>query len=39
MQITLDTHSNVAPGLQEIAAKRFDELWTTKPEFQDIYLK
>ena len=26
IQITLDTYSHVAPGLQEAAAKRFDEL-------------
>ena len=25
IQITLDTYSHVAPGLQEAAAKRFDE--------------
>ncbi|HEX9897301.1 MAG TPA: tyrosine-type recombinase/integrase [Dehalococcoidales bacterium] len=26
IQITLDTYSHVAPGLQETAAKRFDEI-------------
>ncbi|MFC2002480.1 hypothetical protein ACFLV4_00820 [Chloroflexota bacterium] len=26
IQVTLDTYSHVAPGLQEAAAKRFDEL-------------
>ena len=26
ISITLDTYSHVAPGLQEAAAKRFDEL-------------
>jgi integrase len=26
IQITLDTYSHVAPGLQEAAAKRFDEI-------------
>lgn len=26
IQMTLDTYSHVAPGLQEVAAKRFDEL-------------
>jgi integrase len=26
IQVTLDTYSHVAPGLQETAAKRFDEL-------------
>jgi len=30
IQITLDTYSHVAPGLQEAAAKRFDEAFTTK---------
>ena len=28
--ITLDTYSHVSPGLQEAAAKRFDEAFTTK---------
>ena len=32
IQITLDTYSHVAPGLQEAAAKRFDELLNHKPE-------
>ena len=30
IQITLDTYSHVAPGLQEVAAKRFDEALTVK---------
>lgn len=30
IQITLDTYSHVAPGLQEAAAVRFDEAFTTK---------
>jgi len=30
IQITLDTYSHVAPGLQEAAAFRFDEAFTTK---------
>lgn len=30
--ITLDTYSHVAPGLQEAAANRFDELVSPKPE-------
>jgi len=33
--VTLDTYSHVAPGLQEVAAKRFDEAFSTiynKPE-------
>jgi len=29
IQITLDTYSHVAPGLQEAAAKRFDEAFQT----------
>jgi integrase len=28
--VTLDTYSHVIPGLQEAAAKRFDEAFTTK---------
>ena len=28
--ITLDTYSHVSPGLQEAAAKRFDEAFTTR---------
>ena len=28
--ITLDTYSHVAPGLQEAAAKRFDEAFSNK---------
>ncbi len=28
--ITLDTYSHMSPGLQEAAAKRFDEAFTTK---------
>jgi len=32
IQITLDTYSHVAPGLQEAAANRFDELVTPKHE-------
>jgi integrase len=30
IQITLDTYSHVAPGLQEAAAKRFDEAFSTR---------
>jgi len=30
IQITLDTYSHVAPGLQEAAAQRFDQVLTTK---------
>jgi integrase len=30
IQVTLDTYSHVAPGLQEMAAKLFDEAFTTK---------
>ncbi len=28
--ITLDIYSHVSPGLQEAAAKRFDEVFTTR---------
>jgi len=28
--VTLDTYSHVTPGLQEAAAKRFDEAFNTK---------
>jgi integrase len=30
IQITLDTYSHIALGLQQAAAKRFDEAFTTK---------
>jgi len=30
IQITLDTYSHIAPGLQQAAAKRFDEAFTTR---------
>jgi len=30
IQITLDTYSHVAPGLQEAAANRFDEVLNAK---------
>ena len=30
ISVTLDTYSHVAPGLQEAAANRFDEAFTTK---------
>ena len=32
IQITLDSYSHVAPGLQEAAAARFDEMVTPKLE-------
>ncbi|GAI54232.1 unnamed protein product [marine sediment metagenome] len=32
IQITLDTYSHVAPGLQEAAAARFDDVLIAKPE-------
>lgn len=32
IQITLDTYSHVAPGLQEAAAERFDEMVSPKRE-------
>ena len=30
IQITLDTYSHVAPGLQHAAAQRFDEAFATR---------
>jgi integrase len=30
IQITLDTYSHIAPGLQEAAAKRFDEAFSNR---------
>jgi integrase len=30
IQITLDTYSHVAPGLQEAAAARFDQAFTAR---------
>ena len=32
IQVTLDTYSHVAPGLQEAAAARFDEAFATTPK-------
>ena len=32
IQMTLDTYSHVAPGLQEIAAKRFDDILNSKTD-------
>jgi hypothetical protein len=32
IQMTLDTYSHVAPGLQEAAAVRFDDVVISKPE-------
>ena len=32
IQITLDTYSHVAPGLQQAAANRFDDLLLNKRE-------
>ena len=36
IQITLDTYSHVAPGLQEAAANRFDEMVSTRRENEAI---
>jgi integrase len=36
IQITLDTYSHVSPGLQEAAAKRFDEILNRKPENEPV---
>ena len=30
IQVTLDTYSHVAPGLQEMAAARFDQAFTSR---------
>lgn len=35
IQITLDTYSHVTPGLQEAAAKRFDEFLSTAPSIAE----
>ena len=35
-QITLDTYSHVAPGLQEAAAEKFDEMVVSEPEEQAV---
>jgi integrase len=32
IQVTLDTYSHVAPGLQEAAAVRFDEAFISTPK-------
>ncbi len=36
IQITLDTYSHVAPGLQEAAATRFDEVFTTTSQNEPV---
>jgi integrase len=36
IQITLDTYSHVAPGLQEAAAIRFDEVLAPTPEKEPV---
>jgi len=36
ISITLDTYSHVAPGLQEAAANRFDEMVTPKREKEGV---
>ncbi len=36
IQITLDTYSHVAPGLQEAAAKRFDDMVFNEPKKQAV---
>jgi integrase len=33
IQMTIDTYSHVAPGIQEAAAKRFDELFTQNANY------
>ena len=34
IQMTIDTYSHIAPGIQEAAANRFDEMLKLKPEKQ-----
>jgi integrase len=34
IELTLDIYSHVMPGLQEAAAKRFDDLFSSKPEIK-----
>ena len=36
IQITLDTYSHVAPGLQEAAASRFDEIVSPRREKETV---
>jgi integrase len=36
IQITLDTYSHVAPGLQQAAARRFDDILTGKDKISDM---
>ena len=36
IQITLDTYSHVAPGLQEAAALKFDEVFASRHENEDV---
>lgn len=37
IQMTIDTYSHVAPGIQEAAAKRFDEIITRAEEKERVY--
>jgi len=36
IQMTLDTYSHVAPGLQELAAKRFDDIFSIKTKNEQV---
>jgi integrase len=36
IQMTIDTYSHVAPGIQEAAANRFDEILNHKTESESI---
>ena len=36
IQMTIDTYSHVAPGIQEAAANRFDEVLNHKPKSESI---
>jgi integrase len=38
IQMTLDTYSHVAPGLQQAAANKFDEMFRLKTNLESIPL-
>jgi integrase len=38
IQVTLDTYSHVAPGLQQAAANKFDEMFRLKTDLESIPL-
>ena len=37
IQMTIDTYSHVAPGIQEAAANRFDEILSTADKKESVY--